>query len=1124
METFMTMADPGERPSVDCWEQIEEAKILLGSSSGRMDARRLLEEVVSLCQGTSAATEAGRLLERLDDGHHIPERRNPAVEALRKEWDDITRPRDARLPGFLDRLRQSPALLAELAGEVARGLRGWIGRATEQIQSSLHGGPGPDEAWLGDMERLAGQVTEIPVLEAELRRELQGFRRQRFRQQLAALSPEIQAACREWEMWKVWDLIKRLEENGESDPELVRLSEAAHQAARLYEEVSTALGYWPSETRHWGDLRVVLESIGKARQYLDDSRIPGPWHDKIRRRSAALVTGAHDFLRRQATAVTTLEELRELWCQTQRLQPASFDASLADHPEWYEPVLERLGQEASREALAAEVADDLEALAQRLCSDLAGIPPTVSDRLSEWRGWLRRIAASWRLMLQGEEFLSPEELPAGPPCFLPERFVTAAPRLQQTLAGLRQALAGLDDAGPLARREDAYREALDTARRVLAETPGHRVARDLYDKAEERRVHLRLDEALRGWDPEKFLDAVRLGQPEESYRRLAEAAGVLRELAGLVPARKLTTSRQAARWWRRWRSAVASLPAGLPGALSEAIERVEERRRGEWISALDRLLQSQPSPEACREAAEPLAELRSIPGLAVYYEELTQRERVGSVERRIADGQWSQAEEELKALEGRAADFRRLSCRLAVGRARAAGPVALAELLADGWTDVLATFGVEAYDLLETALAGVWEREEGTALRRLGEIVRRVARIHDLPPEVQARLQDWLRWLQVETSLEEKIEASSLRQLALYARENPSPVLHTRLRSRIERWRRQDERVALAWAFQAFPEPFLPGEADPAEDLAARGREVAAQILRDLQARTDLDLPHLGELRRQIETCERDWRDLDDYLSFIDHPVERPSQPEVFQQARALLDILLHAVEAVERLESADLRQREAQSSWKSTRLQLVQDLLELPLAEGLRERLEKLDPLTKIFEARLHENARDCDDPEKLDDRNLFAQAAGWLRELIGHFERADRVRGAMWALVSAEYWQRIPPLAGDLAAPPSELDLEALARRFEEMEREERELRRVLRELDAQEPAVSPAGPFYPELHQAYLDLYPRTPPGSRRVFRLFDRFAKVGARPVILREGAGHLPSWIADYLNRGVPNVA
>ena len=124
------------------------------------------------------------------------------------------------------------------------------------------------------------------------------------------------------------------------------------------------------------------------------------------------------------------------------------------------------------------------------------------------------------------------------------------------------------------------------------------------------------------------------------------------------------------------------------------------------------------------------------------------------------------------------------------------------------------------------------------------------------------------------------------------------------------------------------------------------------------------------------------------------------------------------------------------------------------------------------------------------------------------------------MWATLSAEYWREIPPLAGDVEASPSPQDLNALALRLDTLDEQERELRQTLRQLDVEEPWVSANGPFFPESHQHYLDFYPRTCPSSRRAFRLFDRFAKVGARPVIFRDGAGHLPAWISDYLNRGV----
>ena len=509
------------------------------------------------------------------------------------------------------------------------------------------------------------------------------------------------------------------------------------------------------------------------------------------------------------------------------------------------------------------------------------LPPVVSARLAEWIGQLRRIAESWRQMENGEEFTPPDELASKEANLLPERFMAKASISQETLARVQRALASLQKTGSLASREAACEEALKIARRVLRQAPAHRLALRLRMSAEQLRVHLRLDEALGQWDVEAFLRSDRLGEAEAAYRDLIEASSILRELALLVSAPELPESQKAARWWRQWKTAAESLPRLLPDAFAKALQTEETRRSGEWSLALDRFLLTNPSPEACHEAAESLAEFLTLPALPAYYDELLQREKVGRIEKLIDAGHWSQAEEELRSLDRRPAEYRRLACRMAVLRARTLSSVELAEEIARSWADVLAAFGEQAYGLLEEALEKAWELRETAVLQKLGEVVRRAARATDLPPHVAERIQDWLQWLQVERALEEGVSASSLRQLGLYAVEKKSSSrLGARLRSWVERWRQKDETVALAWAFQAFPHLFAPGEADPAEDLAARSHQVAARILLELRTRADLEIQDLLGLRQQLESCERDWRDLHDYLDLVPHRVERPPIPE----------------------------------------------------------------------------------------------------------------------------------------------------------------------------------------------------------------------------------------------------
>lgn len=520
-----------------------------------------------------------------------------------------------------------------------------------------------------------------------------------------------------------------------------------------------------------------------------------------------------------------------------------------------------------------------------------------------------------------------------------------------------------------------------------------------------------------------------------------------------------------------------------------------------------------------------LADFRSLPGLLGIYEELSRREKVGRVEGLLDAGHWELADEAVKEVAGWVADHRRLACRLAVLRARALGAVPFAEEVARSWADTVAAFGSQAYGLLEAAIAGAWERQETAVVRKLEEIARRVIRTADLPTGVRSPLQDWLRWLQVEQALDEGASATSLRQLSVYAREQEASAhLRTRLLRCVKRWRQRDALVALAWAFQAFPELFAVGEADPGEELAAQGLKAAGLALLEVRARADIQRVEVAELHQQIERRERDWRDLDDYLNLVPHKVARAPIPEEIFRVRDLLGSLLRAFEAVEHLESCDLRSAAAESLWNSTRLLLLQDLKDLPVTTGLLRRLDRLQPLTRMefFELRLRDTAARCSEPEpqELDQQGLFAETAKWVRLIVERFEKAGLVAGEMWAVVSAEYWRDIPALAGDLQ-PPADRDLHALVQRFDALEDQEREFREALRQLDADEPWVSADGPFHPESHRRYLDFYPQTRPESRRVFRLFDRFVRVGVRPIILRDGVGSLPAWIADYLNRGVP---
>jgi hypothetical protein len=167
-----------------------------------------------------------------------------------------------------------------------------------------------DENALASIENLVGQVTEIPALEAELRSELERFRRECFRRLLTARTSEIRSACEEWDLETAWSLLDRLEQSGANGGELLQLLDLANEADELHAKASVAVERWPSGSfLHWADLRVALESIDEAGRFLEDSRTPVKWREEIRRRREALVAGGLEFLRGEASAAATIGDL-----------------------------------------------------------------------------------------------------------------------------------------------------------------------------------------------------------------------------------------------------------------------------------------------------------------------------------------------------------------------------------------------------------------------------------------------------------------------------------------------------------------------------------------------------------------------------------------------------------------------------------------------------------------------------------------------------------------------------------------------------------------------------------------------------------------------------------------------
>jgi hypothetical protein len=1109
---------------------LELAKVLRADRATRARAVELLEQVASEAWGTACGDEAAKLISDLE-GPAPPPAPDAAVAAFRTRWMTIQSLGDGDLPGLLARLDDPPGLRDDVLSVVVRDLRRWLLAEAAEVDAA------PDFAALaGERPRheaaaaLAERIAAMPRLEGELRPALARMWEAGFGISLRTLSGEVRRACAEWAIDRAWRLVQQLEgAPTELGDEVRRLEQTIHEADRLRAQVEATLAALPRGTPgHWAEARAAIEWAETARAFLADERVPAGRREDLRLAVEQLLAGVRELAGRQASEARDLADLRRFWRHFQGLARGREWAGLDMSAGWFAAALGEREARLAVEIREAAGPDDLAQHARRLAGDLAELPPCAVTRLAAWIERLQGLAASWSQMTKGEEI----DLPDGDLESLPAAFTAALPRYRALLARLHKGYELLDRPAGDRTRERNFRSAAKLAGAVLREVPGHARAQRLKQRAEGRRLGAQLDRALASWDVEGFLLACRpLSQgatsptvhgPEEPYQSLARASQPLRDLARLAQLPELTGPPALAAWWQAWRGALAALPAPLPAAFKRTVAAEEERRRGEWWQALDRVLESAPSPERCNEA---LASLRDAPagqGFESYVEKLRRCERGGRVAQLLAAGDLDQTAALLEELAG-TPEYRVLQARLLVQRARDAGVTALAAVLQRHWGDVLVAFGEEAYETLEVCLAEAWQTEATGALAALAEVARRVARTPEAPAAVRAGALGWLRWLQVEAALADTTGAAALQQLLTFA-ESEAPGREERLRAQIARWERRGDAVALSWAFRAFPELF-PGT-DPAALLCRQSEEAAWETESELARERDSGGEPPAALAARIAQLDQAWHNLDDFLELIPHAVDRPAPPASFTRLRGRLAQLAEARGRSERLEKADLRLPEMRALWSASRFPLV-ELRDLPAAKALLTRVERLRPLTLLAfdQGKLREAAARCGsaEPHELEEAGLFGQAAERVRTIVEAFERAGMTGREMWWALAREYWAELATAAGDLAVPRPATGLIALARRFDALEAEEQELRRALARLRASEPILTAAAAFDPESasNRSYLGLYPSQRPGSRRAYRIFDRFARIAPQPAVLRQGARLLPAWIQEYLEKGVP---
>lgn len=1136
------------------WErQLNEARIRLqGDAQQYEQGKALLGQVLAEAVGTVWGQRAQEMLSEVETP-----RPTPPDEEMRRwqlELASFVGLLDHRLPDFLRRLQAQPTRSVQLQPQVSSSVRRWLGALLPRVQTGLT----PEEQL--QLRQFSAAAQGLAACE-ELP-EFGRLRRVLFQWQFEQTSAQVADALRRWALDEAWQALDALDPAPAGcRPELERLQAEIYQVAQLQQAVQELLRQLPAdnaalltvgsaaapaasepepqaelgtrpeagpetkpevELDSWLDARLLSESLQKLQPYLVLERVPESWRARLTRAGGQGRTALQFFLQAQAQAALTLAGLREFQTEFQRLAPV-----LEQPREWFDPALAGLLRQVAQEAERAAGAEDLTALSSHWRQQAGGLPPAVAQVLNELVEELSQITSVWKALRSGEPFTGAptQQLP------VPLAMQGEMAKYGVWLSDMQAAFERLKTAVPLAGPE-LYQEELELAAEILAQAPEHRLARKLYSEAGRRRADYQLDAALAYWNIGEFKRLLESSGQNGLYARLAESTAELEQLADLARQPALATWQAAAVWWAHWRKANRQLAVARPDALQQALLEQEKLRRQQWYDALGALLVVEAPPQEYDEAAATLADEADDARMQAFRRSLLQRATTGRVGLYLRKQALEAAEEELRKLPPEQTETDQLRMQLALARARQAGGNALAELLWREWYKVQ-LFVREPYAVLLEALQHAWEMEDARALEKVRQILARVRASHDEAAEgALAELAEWERWLALEQQLLAQSAPRQLRDLRDWLRARatlPPELLQRRLEKLLRHWQRTGNTLLLAWAYQAFQPhaPALLPPADPTEQLRAESDRVAERVRQTLAQQPELTLTELQALRADLRNEEHRWRDLQDYLRLLPHTVRRVQYSTSFERTRATLEQALQLATEITRLQSADLR---AESERVGTLRYQLRQLEDVALRAPLQQTLDRLAPLATLgfLELRLREAAEACGsaDPRDVLALGYFDRLAQTLEHLMRQFTAAGAEGGAMWGLVTVEYETWVWQTARLLLPRPAAPELYRLVGLLRELEAEDAAFERALGQLlnSDTRPSVPAGGPFDPTQHMAYLDLLPRHAPRSRKTWLRFDRGAHTEPLWTILDRSRPHLPAWVRDYLNEGIPACA
>lgn len=1113
---------------MDNFEQrIQTAEINLRGSSDPEQRGRALDElrlVVEEARGRTEAKRASELLSQYADP--APQSRDRELAEYERRWHALQGLIDPKLFDLLGELKEKHHIATRLLPVVVKRLRGWIADAILNIADF-------NEEEVLVLGKFIDVISQIDIYNVELV-DLRELRNVIFSLRYVEVARRADDALRVWDDREAWHQLELLEDPPASFAEDVRaLQEKIYSVCNVKQKVEALLEQSPQiEPTNWAEVGTLVRYAQETSRSLGGHDIPASWKEQLQRRMAGALNAALQFLVKRAAAAGTFKDVHDFQAEYETLQLTEIHDRLRPQAQWFQNFLKQSGDRVSREVLKATGRHVLDEIAGRLRKEKADLPGCVREKVESTLQDIGLVSAAWASMRAGAEF----SVPAPTPFMLPEAFEGDAAIFGERLNRVKAASARLNAEGSSS--EQTCLEALDVARLVLAEQPGHLLAAELKEEAEQKLASLRVENALAVWDFEQLLALCRDQPGKWAFSYYVKHEADLRLwLEPSVKKEKFTSWEDAQTWWVDWQKAVAQIPKQLPDSLIRAMRREEEKRRDEWAEVLGELIDRDLPPEECENIADSLKDWPEDFNLQGFRQSFQRKAEVGRAYRFIKSREWDAAQRIIDSLDEIHPDPRtlsRLKIHLEVERARQQGVEALAEVLKRQWGTVKSYYN-DAFALLLKAIEDAWTQQRGDAVVSLREVAWRVLAREQGPDPQLEQIRKWEDWFTVEQAIKSEESATSLRQLIAYIKNGqPEKVLRSRLDSLVKYWRDQENQVMLALADQMFD--WLSLIPNPGEVLKTNSDKVADRVLHTLKSQEEPEIQQLQELHQELNLFNASWRTLTEYLNLVNESFSlasrrvlrlRPS--ETFERARLLVGNLINVRTALAELAEADLRQPVNKERLETITAILLRDLPDVRARTKLRAQAARLEPLSRLnaIENNIRNEALRCRSDKDVDfyEPGAFASLAGKLRELVERFNRAGLQQGPMWRILSVEYVKKVYALACIYAPPPPYQDLELLAQQIDELEATEREFRDGLEKVWETKPSLGAGSTFNPEEHEDFLRSFPHVPPRSRRDYLFFEyRFAEAEPLKSIIFQSYHKLPGWIRIYLDEGIPACA